>query len=285
MRLESLLAPGAVQHDFYWSDQSYRPPREPWTELAAVDPMFTAASVDSESEEARKSKPTVEMLASHLQDGVVLDLGCGYGRLAKYLLREHTYAGYIGVDGAPTMLGHFWRRYSESEDERRTPLLLVRASIDEIPIESGAVDNVVISGVLFHNAKAVARRAVGEVARILRSGGTLIVVSDLPNARTLAGAQGWAVDRYLQLSGQPERNGPVRFYSKRALQELFREFSSVKVRPDGLSLLPKGIQGIGSANRFWRRRIYEPVQRVGERTLPRRWQQRLCAHFEVVATR
>src|SRR4029077_11062244 len=99
--------------------------------------------------------------------GIVLDVGCGYGRIAKYLLPLRSLPGYVGLDGSPTMLGTFSERYSRRPEEQRTPLLLIRSPIDDLPLTDGSVQSVVISAVLLHNPKRVSAGAIDEAHRVL----------------------------------------------------------------------------------------------------------------------
>ena len=99
--------------------------------------------------------PDIEFLLDSLVDGVVLDLGCGYGRLAKYALPRRSFETYIGLDGSLTMLGLFADRYRTDESEHGTPLMLIHSRIETIPLPDGSVDNVVIAGVLLHNSRRI----------------------------------------------------------------------------------------------------------------------------------
>ena len=86
-------------------------PYERWSADAAVDPIHAAiAATDTEAERA-KSAADIEFLLDRAVDGIVLDLGCGYGRVAKYLLPVRAFDGYVGIDGSITMLQLFRERY------------------------------------------------------------------------------------------------------------------------------------------------------------------------------
>jgi SAM-dependent methyltransferase len=284
-RLPEVTDPRMVPVDGIWC----RPDEqrsERWSADAAIDPIHTAISTHGAESEERKSAPDVALLLDRALDGLVLDLGCGYGRLAKYTLPVRRFDGYIGLDGSMTMLRLFWNRYQASAREQTTPLLLINSSIDRIVLPDAAVDTVVISGVLLHNPKAVTRRALTEVRRVLRPGGRLIVLSDLPNSRTVAAVPGRLYLLALALFGRGDQNGPVRSYSRREVTDLFAGFCDVEVITKGHALLPKDLPRVPeSVNRAYRKFVCDPIQWLTERYVPARTLDRMYGNVSVVATR
>ena len=129
---------------------------------ALVDPVHAAIAVTGAEAERIKSAPDIEFLVDRAVDGVVLDLGCGYGRVAKYLLPVRRFDGYVGIDGSLTMLELFLERYRSRTVEQATPILLMHGSIEQIKLPSASVDNVVISAVLLHNSKRSTRAVLSE---------------------------------------------------------------------------------------------------------------------------
>ena len=61
-------------------------PFERWSAEAAADPIHAAIAATGTEAERAKSASDIEFLLDRAVDGIVLDLGCGYGRVAKYLL-------------------------------------------------------------------------------------------------------------------------------------------------------------------------------------------------------
>ena len=287
MDLAALLVPEASDRGGYWAVDDDVPGSRRWDELAADDPVHAAIAARSEAREAAKSEGQIDLLERELVEGVVLDAGCGYGRIAKYLLPRRTFDGYVGVDGSTTMLEAFARRHREIPEEAATPLLLVRAPIDRIPIRSSSVQNVVFSAVLLHNPKDAARRAIAEAARLLAPGGRLLIVGgDLRNARTPAGALGSMYLGWLRLRSDADRNGPIRYWRRTELTDLVADFDDVGIRPTGFEFLPRGIPGAPRRlDRVYRRSVHDPAQWVADRTIPGTWKRRLCDRWLVRAVR
>jgi ubiquinone/menaquinone biosynthesis C-methylase UbiE len=282
--LDELLQPGLVVREGIRVAEDDLPSSEPWSDLASDNHIFTAISVADEVSEREKSHASIELLRREVEGGVVLDLGCGYGRLAKFLLAERVLDGYIGVDGSPVMLETFRRRYESNEAERRTPLLLVNGPIDRLRLVDESVQSVLIAGVLLHNPKDVVRRVIGEVHRVLAPGGKLIVVADFPKARSLASLQGNLYLAALRRRGDGQRNGPVRYYTEAEVRSLLADFATVRIRHNGFQLLPKAPIGLSPERaRGYRRLVADPVQRLGARLLPTGAQERLYVDLTVVA--
>jgi ubiquinone/menaquinone biosynthesis C-methylase UbiE len=281
-----LLSQGLSCRDGVWADEADPPPSEPWSDLASANPIFAAISASDEEGERRKSLESIEVLQREIDGGALLDVGCGYGRIAKYLLVHRVLDGYVGVDGSPVMLEEFKRRHEANELERRTPLLLVQGQIDKLRLLDGSVKTVVISAVLLHNPKDVVRRAIEEAYRVLATGGKLIIACDFPNARSLAGLQGRLYLLSLRIRGKAQRNGPVRYYVEREVLSLLSSFDSVRVERNRFQLLPKTLlvlpTGIG---RVYRSFIFGPVQRLAERLIPTRFRQHFYVDLTVIATK
>jgi SAM-dependent methyltransferase len=274
-----------VEVDGIWqgSDQGYE---DRWSALAAVDAVHAAISTTGDDAEAAKSADQIEMVLREASDGVILDVGCGYGRIAKYVLPVREFDGYVGLDGSITMLRLFRDRYRNNAPEQRTPLMLLHGRIDDVRLSDGSVDNVVIVGVLLHNPKKVARRVIAEARRVLRAGGKLIVMHDLPNSTTAAALPGHLYLGLLALLGRRDLNGPLRYWSKSQVRRLFVDFEDVRILENGLAVLPKRIIGMPVAfNHWYRRTLYESVQRFAEHHFSARLRGALYGNVSVIATK
>jgi ubiquinone/menaquinone biosynthesis C-methylase UbiE/DNA-binding HxlR family transcriptional regulator len=102
------------------------------------------------------------------------DLGCGTGHataaLAPFVRRV------IAVDGSAAMLQAARKRLRGLENVE-----LRRGELESVPINDGQLDAATVMLVIHHVPEPP--RAIGEVARILRTGGRLVIVDMLPHDR------------------------------------------------------------------------------------------------------
>ena len=103
--------------------------------------------------------------------GLTLDIGCGEGRVSRLLRSDGHHV--VGVDGSPRLA-----RFAHDGD---TPVAVCDGA--RLPVASGIADVVVSSMVLMDVPDLDGH--VTELARVLRSGGTLVVAVTHPI--TLAG--------------------------------------------------------------------------------------------------
>jgi SAM-dependent methyltransferase len=98
---------------------------------------------------------------------VVVDAGCGSGKLTAEIARRHPGAIVIGLDINPAI----HEVYKASLDLPN--LHVVHASVFDLPFTDGAVDRLWCNGVIHHTGDT--RRAFRSLARVVRSGGLLFV--------------------------------------------------------------------------------------------------------------
>jgi ubiquinone/menaquinone biosynthesis C-methylase UbiE len=103
--------------------------------------------------------------------GVILDLGCGTGTLAVQLARAAPYARVIGLDGDRDVL----RRAAKKAGRTRVELGLLEGSATAIPLADASVDCVVSSLLLHHLSSEAKQSTLGEVYRVLPSGGLFLL--------------------------------------------------------------------------------------------------------------
>jgi ubiquinone/menaquinone biosynthesis C-methylase UbiE len=259
--------------------------RTVWDTLAVENPTHAVISAKDEAEAAKKSAAQIADIKQHVRPSdILLDLGTGYGRVAKYLLPEQILAGYIGVDSSYEMLTLFKQRYGMSDKEQKTPLLLLNADMHTLPLKNESVDVVVVSAVFLHNHKNVVEQAMAELRRVVKPGGRVLIYSSFPRAATLMGLQGLAYQALLNLMGRPFKNGPVRYYWKSEVLRLFGGFAEVEIKPVGFALLPKTIIILpGPIEKLWRLGIANPINRFLERIAPQVLKPYCAVHFDVVA--
>jgi SAM-dependent methyltransferase len=108
-------------------------------------------------------EPVVWSLIDDLPPGRALDAACGTGRHARRLVdRGHR---VVGVDVSPEMLARARSRVPEAA--------MIEADLQHIPAGDAAFDLVVSGLALAHLADLAA--GVGELARVLRRGGRLVI--------------------------------------------------------------------------------------------------------------
>ncbi len=116
-----------------------------------------------------------DMIFSALPDingRVVLDLGCGIGRITRTITKRGGRA--IGLD---TSLGMLKRARSAMND---TTVLLMQASAGHLPLGTGAIDVVIASYVLQHILDdAVFALVIQELARVLNPGGLAVMIDGI----------------------------------------------------------------------------------------------------------
>src|SRR5581483_12198706 len=108
------------------------------------------------------------LLEPHLQSGPrVLDAGCGTGGYLRWLLDGGSVSSAAGVDVA-TAAVELARRHVPEADLHVAPL-------SELPFAAGAFDLVVSNDVLQHVDESELEASLGELRRVLRAGGTLLL--------------------------------------------------------------------------------------------------------------
>lgn len=115
------------------------------------------------------------------QDGTVLELGCGTGRIAVPVARAG--ARIVGIDRSAEMLARARKRVVRGRLQRR--LALVRGDIRDLPFTRGTKFSAVLAAYGILQSLTRERdltRTLASVARVLRRGGlfAIDVVPDLP---------------------------------------------------------------------------------------------------------
>jgi ubiquinone/menaquinone biosynthesis C-methylase UbiE len=101
-------------------------------------------------------------------DGVLIDIGCGAGRLAS-AMRDRVKLTYIGIDVSPALLKHA-RKLAARDDWR---FERVRSAL--IPASDAAADVVTMFSVATHLPIKETQAYFRDGARVLKSGGAFIV--------------------------------------------------------------------------------------------------------------
>jgi|SRR5215467_2560424 len=112
----------------------------------------------------------------------VLDVGCGPGYFARMLARAAGPDGsVVGIDAAPEMA-----EYASRRARRMANCRFQAGAAESLPFDDGSFDVVVSSLVMHHLPDDQRPRAVQEMRRVLRSGGTLLVADYRPTGGHLS---------------------------------------------------------------------------------------------------
>lgn len=99
--------------------------------------------------------------------GLVLDAGCGYGRLSAHILDRHAGTRIVGVDASQPMITAAKR---ELDPARFAPVL---GRLESLPFRSGSFDVVFCIGVIMHVEDEIG--AIHELTRLVRTNGRLLI--------------------------------------------------------------------------------------------------------------
>ncbi|MEU0299373.1 class I SAM-dependent methyltransferase [Streptomyces sp. NPDC006175] len=134
---------------------------------------FFAKNADTSPYNAYTDRPAMLALAGEVAGLRILDVGCGAGHYAAELLAAG--AEVVGIDGSATLLGHARERLGDRAElhvhDAETPLDF---------IDDSSFDGVVCALVFHHIADRP--RLLGELRRVLRPGGWLLVSTTHPTA-------------------------------------------------------------------------------------------------------
>lgn len=108
-----------------------------------------------------------EVLARIGEGGIVADLGCGTGELLPFLKQRADVV--IGVDKSPKMLEEARSRLGGGTEG----IELRIGEMEHLPMRDHEADSAVLSMVLHHLPSP--RDCIGEIARILKKGGRLVI--------------------------------------------------------------------------------------------------------------
>ena len=130
------------------------------------------ASLERFDREYLSHYPYLPQYLDHpLRDAEVLEIGLGYGTLSEQLMqRGASYHGLDIAEGPVNMVRDRWRRTGGQDAESR----VLQGSVLELPFADEHFDYVFTIGCLHHTGDLP--RAVHEVERVLKRGGTAVVM-------------------------------------------------------------------------------------------------------------
>lgn len=174
-------------------DDELRRLRADWETLGAADPLWAVYVKDGVRGDrwdvseflATGSREIDESWTQHARvtgqepaaDAVVLDFGCGVGRLSSALAARTRHV--VGVDISEPMLRRSRDVVPAEVGSRFSPVLSSSAAL---PLQDATIDLVYTSLVLQHMPADLAMGYLAEFLRVLRPGGTALVqVADQPD--------------------------------------------------------------------------------------------------------
>ncbi len=208
-----------------------------WSGMARANPISAAAG--SPSSEPFVKYPT--WIAPYIDSRfeLALDAGCGYGRVSIPLLERCANLALAGVDISYVMLREYLRLARDHKVGDR--VVLYCGGLGSLPMHDASFDCVISTAVLLHLPRDETRRVLGELHRVLRPGGRIVLASCFPNVANLEGMQSWLYEHLLQDSS---RNGPVRAYTRNQVRRLFEGWREVQIIEHGATVLPRQVFGV-----------------------------------------
>jgi ubiquinone/menaquinone biosynthesis C-methylase UbiE len=123
-------------------------------------------------------------LASLVPDEAVLDVGCGTGSLALAAkVRVGANGTVHGIDASKEMI----EQASRKAQRRRVPVDFRIATVEALPFPDNSFDVVFSTLMLHHLPKPLRRACAGEMARVLRPGGRVLMADFQTPARRRGG--------------------------------------------------------------------------------------------------
>ncbi|MBT8152553.1 class I SAM-dependent methyltransferase [Epibacterium ulvae] len=178
---------------------------------------------------AQWSKPQVEekwltpeedvkrWAATLTQGARILDLGAGVGRHALWLADQ----GFdvVALDAAPDGL---------AEIDRAGGVTTQLGRMDALPFADGSFDHVLSWNVIYHGDEDILLRTIGEIRRVLRSGGsylgTMLSKRRLPHELAKAEGREISLNTWVFDSATSDKKHPHYYCSAAELLSLFSGF-------------------------------------------------------------
>lgn len=170
---------------------------------------YFAKNADASPYNAYTDRPAMLALAGDVAGLKVLDVGCGAGHYAAELLARG--AEVVGIDGSATLLRHARERLGD-----RAELRLHDAEEPLNFIDDASFDGIVCALTLHHVADRP--RLLGELRRVLRPGGWLLVSTTHPTADWRRFGGSYYADNWVDL---PLAGGPFAIHYQRMPLETF----------------------------------------------------------------
>ena len=211
-----------------------------WSSLAKDNPIQAAAGTNRTDWYAKYPHAVDQEIQD--ENSIVLDAGCGYGRVAIPLLIGRKKLNLVGVDASAVMLRTFLDLLErESLSDLKQRLILLHSTINQLPFPEGSFDYIYSCAVLLHNPYQDVGEILKEFRRLLKPTGKLVLTGSFTNVLNLEGIQNLL---YANCFASPRANGPVRAYTRNKVRELFTDWKDIHIVPTGVTVLPRQIAKI-----------------------------------------
>jgi SAM-dependent methyltransferase len=154
---------------------------------------------------AERELAIIEQLVDPGPDDLILDAGCGYGRVAERFLSSG--ARVVGVDISRQMINYCNR-------ELQGEFIGAIADIENLPFCDGSFNKIVCVGVLVHVESP--QQVIRECARVLKPGGIFVTVNNnllLLYYSLFHSLRFFVADWARRLLGRPRRRYVIRYRS------------------------------------------------------------------------
>jgi arsenite methyltransferase len=238
----------SIRNGIAFADDTQSPYRARWEHEAESDHVLSAvatsgAAPDDVAALTAKLTEIWDRFPDGHHVGTLIDIGTGYGRIPLHLSRARglTCDIFCGIDISETMLRRLLEYRTRFDVFPGAEVHAICASADQLPLATGSVDLAVSSAVFLHMGKSYVRRALAEVARVLRPGGAFVFESSFPNPYN-------PLNIPSRLKPRPLRNpNAMKYWRRHEVEQLFRDsgleerIGPTRVEPTRFAVLPKNL--------------------------------------------
>jgi ubiquinone/menaquinone biosynthesis C-methylase UbiE len=215
---------------------------------ASMEEM-TRLDLRSPSASYRKISSVIQAAAIDIPyEGIVIDLCCGTGYVARSLLSTQKVRDIIGIDLSRGQLS-LLKQAAEQDVDMRGRLPVVQSDTLQLPLADGGVDMVIGNSFLHHLPDVGA--ALTEIRRVIKPGGQFVVLHEPSLTATFFESFPWSVFKDIHVENYTD----LWQFDASELHRMLEEagFSDIKILKTGV--LANVLLGTFSilVNKFWPR--------------------------------